>query len=97
MSKAPKIATWRYKTEHVDLMLYQYCVALQDFSKIKALAESDLQTLNYLAAQRYTFLSECFKVEPSFRVKFIIHNGLASIEKESSQPVNDQPLITQIK
>lgn len=89
MPKKENLSTWRYKTEHVDLMLYQYCVGLEELSRVKGVTESDIETLNYLSAQRYTFLSETFKVSPSYKVKFILHSGHATIEKVPLTTIHD--------
>jgi hypothetical protein len=72
---------WRYKTEHVDLMLWQYAEGLLDAYKACGAATSGVPaTANQKLTERFKYLKDRF-CKPSFMVQVVWESGSPELQK----------------
>ena len=76
--KKEKPVEWRYKTEHVDLMLWQYAIGIEQmFNSTHSVAtysgdvSHDHEQANKLVTARHDHLEKVFDVAPSFYINFV--------------------------
>lgn len=68
---------WRYNTDHVDTMLWQYCLGLKNLVNRVPVGDNIRVTeiINKLSDEHFEHCSKMYNVSPSFTVIFVIEAG----------------------
>lgn len=83
--KKKQESLWRYLTEHVDLMLWQYgCGILEALDHVHHLQGDypPLDRINALCNTRYKYLRDTFRIAPSFHIEFVIEYDQLTLKKK---------------
>jgi hypothetical protein len=82
--KQKDVPLWSYRTEHVDLMLWQYGCGLMDATNEHRLKSSlsYIEEVNKCCQIRFDYLASMY-VEPSFKIELVLENNQVALQKIS--------------